>query len=171
VPYLTQVKNFTEQQVVSDIFPVFTYSTFAFTLVAAPASLARHAATPPPRALTRAQLLGCKRVVVLGAACRLSTRLLLLWGRSLAAMQVMQVAFGAGVAAEVVFNGFVFTLVARPSPPRRAQPDARRGPRPTSSSPPPYPRPRWWATCWPRRRASWRWPPAPRSPRSSTPAC
>ena len=59
----------------------------------------------------RAQAFGCKRCIVAGALLRLSTRFLLLWGRTLAAMQFMQVCFGAGVASEVVFNAYVFTLV------------------------------------------------------------
>jgi thiamine transporter 2/3 len=95
VPYLTSVKHFSEQAVVSYIFPVFTYADFAFTLLVAPAS----------------QLLGCKRCVVLGAACRLATRFLLLYGTSLGQMQLMQVFFGAGVASEVVFAAFVLSLV------------------------------------------------------------
>jgi hypothetical protein len=51
---------------------------------------------------------------VAGALCRLATRFLLLWGRGLGAMQVMQVFYGAGVAAETVFNAYVFALVVRP---------------------------------------------------------
>jgi hypothetical protein len=61
----------------------------------------------------RAQAFGCKRCIVAGALLRLSTRFLLLWGRTLAAMQFMQVCFGAGVASEVVFNAYVFALVVR----------------------------------------------------------
>jgi hypothetical protein len=41
VPYLTEVKGFTNEQVMNDIFPVYTYATFAFTVLAAPASQAR----------------------------------------------------------------------------------------------------------------------------------
>jgi hypothetical protein len=41
VPYLTGVKGFTNEQVMNDIFPVFTYSDFAFVVLAAPASQAR----------------------------------------------------------------------------------------------------------------------------------
>jgi hypothetical protein len=41
VPYLTGVKGFTNEQVMNDIFPVFTYTDFAFVVLAAPASQAR----------------------------------------------------------------------------------------------------------------------------------
>jgi hypothetical protein len=44
VPYLTEVKGFTNEQVMNDIFPMYTYATFAFTVLAAPASQARCAA-------------------------------------------------------------------------------------------------------------------------------
>lgn len=60
-----------------------------------------------------AQAFGCKRCIVAGAVARLSTRFLLLWGRSLGDMQLMQVCFGAGVASEVVFNAYVFARVVR----------------------------------------------------------
>ena len=40
VPYLLQVKGFTGEAVWNDIFPVFTYSFFVFTLLAAPATQA-----------------------------------------------------------------------------------------------------------------------------------
>jgi hypothetical protein len=116
VPYLLQVKGFTGDAVWNDIFPVFTYSFFVFTLLAAPATQAR------PRilllsllqalALTlSAQVFGCKPCIVAGALCRLATRFLLLYGRSLTSMRVMQVAYGAGVSAEVVFSAYVFARV------------------------------------------------------------
>jgi len=41
VPYLIDVKNFSPDAVWNDIFPIFTYSYFAFTLLAAPATQAR----------------------------------------------------------------------------------------------------------------------------------
>ncbi len=120
MPYLTDVKGFSGESVWNDIFPVYTYANFAFTLLAAPASQVRRRAvcrltsSQPDAALPlRVQLFGCKACIVAGAACRLATRLFLLWGRSLASMQVMQVAYGAGVAAEVVFNAYVFALVVR----------------------------------------------------------
>ena len=47
MPYLTGVKGFTNEQVMNDIFPVFTYTDFAFVVLAAPASQAR-ARKPPP---------------------------------------------------------------------------------------------------------------------------
>lgn len=41
VPYLMDVKGFTEEEVGNDIFPVFTYTDFAFTCLAAPLSQVR----------------------------------------------------------------------------------------------------------------------------------
>ncbi len=51
--------------------------------------------------------------MVAGALCRLATRFLLLYGRTLGAMQLMQVFYGVGIASEVVFNAYVFALVVR----------------------------------------------------------
>lgn len=51
MPYLTGVKGFSNEQVMNDIFPVFTYSNFAFVVLAAPFSQARptERASPAPR--------------------------------------------------------------------------------------------------------------------------
>ena len=120
VPYLLQVKGFTGDAVWNDIFPVFTYSFFACTLLAAPATQARPqgvlarccSCSHSPRCL---QVFGCKPCIVAGALCRLATRFLLLYGHSLTSMRVMQVAYGAGVSAEVVFSAYVFARVVRKS--------------------------------------------------------
>lgn len=80
VPYLTDVKGFTRDAVTEDIFPVSIYASLAFYLVAGPVS---HA-------------LGCKAFVVLGALCKLATRMILIWGDSLGAMKLMQVLFAVG---------------------------------------------------------------------------
>ena len=120
MPYLLQVKGFTGDAVWNDIFPVFTYSFFACTLLAAPATQARPQGVSllcckrshSPRCL---QVFGCKPCIVAGALCRLATRFLLLYGHSLTSMRVMQVAYGAGVSAEVVFSAYVFARVVRKS--------------------------------------------------------
>ena len=81
VPYLTDVKGFTNAQVTSDIFPVSVYASLAFYLVAGPVSAA----------------LGLKSFLVLGALCKLCTRAILIWGSSIHAMRLMQVS-AAGAA-------------------------------------------------------------------------
>ena len=68
------VKGFSESDVTNSIFPVFTYTDFAFTLLAAPLS----------------QALGCKACIVVGAFARVGTRLLLIYGTTLYEMQAMQ---------------------------------------------------------------------------------
>lgn len=95
-PYLRHNKGFTKDEVNNEIFPVWTYAYLGFAPVFGP--------------LTE---MGTYRIVIIaGAAARLSTRLLLLFGSSVPAMQIMQVAFGVGSATEVATSAFLYTLVA-----------------------------------------------------------
>ena len=103
VPYLTDVKGFTNAQVTSDIFPVSVYASLAFYLVAGPVSAA----------------LGLKSFLVLGALCKLCTRAILIWGSSIHAMRLMQVLFAAGAASDLI-------LFAYPTPTRTIRPRANR---------------------------------------------
>lgn len=75
VPYLTDVKGFSLEVVTNVIFPVSIYASLAFYVVAGPLS----------------HLLGTKTFVVLGALCKLATRMILIWGDSLGTMKLMQV--------------------------------------------------------------------------------
>ena len=61
MPYLTGVKGFTNAQVMNDIFPVFTYTDFAFVVLAAPASQARFrtAETGSATALSLSRRVAC----------------------------------------------------------------------------------------------------------------
>jgi len=115
VPYLLLVKGFSAEDVTSRIFPVYTYADLAATLALVPLS----------------QALGCKRVIVGGALCRLGTRALLLWGTGLPAMQGMQVLYGMGVASEALFTPYVLALqvpAALALTPGLTSPARRQGP-------------------------------------------
>ena len=92
VPYLTDVKGFTNAQVTSDIFPVSVYASLAFYLVAGPVSAA----------------LGLKSFLVLGALCKLCTRAILIWGSSIHAMRLMQVLFAAGAASDLILFAYLY---------------------------------------------------------------
>ena len=61
MPYLTDVKGFTNESVANDIFPVSIYASLVFYLVAGPVS----------------RRIGLKTFVLLGATCKLWTRILL----------------------------------------------------------------------------------------------
>ena len=92
VPYLTDVKGFTNAQVTSDIFPVSVYASLAFYLAAGPVSAA----------------LGLKSFLVLGALCKLCTRAILIWGSSIHAMRLMQVLFAAGAASDLILFAYLY---------------------------------------------------------------
>ena len=64
VPYLKDVKGFSSAQVEADILPVSVYASLVFFLLAGPAASGT----------------STKAVLVAGGACKLLTRVLLLWG-------------------------------------------------------------------------------------------
>ncbi|XP_064981179.1 uncharacterized protein LOC135622856 [Musa acuminata AAA Group] len=96
VPYLTSVKNFTNYQVANSIFPVSVYAQLIFTLIMAPACY----------------YLSHKLVITLGAFGLFLTYLMAWYGQSLIAMQIMQVIYGFGTSARLVFSSYNFLLVA-----------------------------------------------------------
>ncbi|XP_058071653.1 uncharacterized protein LOC131220824 isoform X1 [Magnolia sinica] len=95
VPYLTSVKHFTNFQVTVDIYPCSIYAQLIFTLVMAPACF----------------YLSYKLVIVLGAFALLITYLIIWGGQSLLSMQIMQITYGFGMAARLVFSSYIFLLV------------------------------------------------------------
>lgn len=95
VPYLTDVKGFSGDAVAKDIFPVSIYASLFFYLIAGPAS----------------KRMGLKTFVLCGAACRLWTRMILLWGTSLGAMRLMQVVYAAGTSADAILMAYAYAIV------------------------------------------------------------
>ena len=91
VPYLKDVKGFSSAQVEADILPVSVYASLVFFLLAGPA----------------ASSTSTKAVLVAGGACKLLTRVLLLWGRTLGAMRLMEVAFAAGAASDLMLYAYL----------------------------------------------------------------
>ena len=112
MPYLTDVKGFTNESVANDIFPVSIYASLVFYLFAGPVS----------------RRIGLKTFVLVGATCKLWTRILLVWGTSLGAMQFTQVLFAAGTSADAILLAYAYA-VARPnaSTPNPNPPSARPG--------------------------------------------
>ena len=88
MPYLKDVKGFSSAQVEADILPVSVYASLVFFLLAGPAASGT----------------STKAVLVAGGACKLLTRVLLLWGRTLGAMRLMEVAFAAGAASDLMLR-------------------------------------------------------------------
>ena len=113
MPYLTDVKGFTNESVANDIFPVSIYASLVFYLVAGPVS----------------RRIGLKTFVLVGATCKLWTRILLVWGTSLGAMQFTQVLFAAGTSADAILLAYAYAVA------RKDDVDAR----PNASTPNPNP--------------------------------
>ena len=110
MPYLTDVKGFTNESVADDIFPVSIYASLVFYLVAGPVS----------------RRIGLKTFVLVGATCKLWTRILLVWGTSLGAMQFTQVLFAAGTSADAILLAYAYA-VAREDDVDAAARRAQRG--------------------------------------------
>ncbi|KAL3698934.1 hypothetical protein R1sor_016956 [Riccia sorocarpa] len=95
VPYLTRVKLFSNHQVNIDIFPVGVYATLLFTVLAAPAC----------------HFFSYRAVIIMGTFAKLATFSILFSCQSLFVMQMTQVTYGIGAAADLVFSSFIFLLV------------------------------------------------------------
>ena len=100
-PFLTpflvsDVKNFTKSQLNSEVWP---YSTYSYLVAAFFAFL-----------LT--DLVRYKPVIMLESLCYLSTRVLLIWGVTIASMQWMQVAYGVAEATEIAYYSYIYAAVS-----------------------------------------------------------
>ena len=119
MPYLTDVKGFTNESVANDIFPVSIYASLVFYLVAGPVS----------------RRIGLKTFVLLGATCKLWTRILLVWGTSLGAMQFTQVLFAAGSSADAILLAYAYAVARKDDGDAHPTPTSMPNPNPPSARP------------------------------------
>ena len=92
--YLINVKNLTDTQLATQVWPWSTFGTFALLL---------------PFGLL-AEVLGCRAVVLVGLLCRELTRIMLIFGEGVRMMAAMQVVYAGGDAAQVIFIAYIFTV-------------------------------------------------------------
>ncbi len=95
-PYLEDSKNFTKDQVNAEIYPFWPYSylvsaVFVFLLT----DIARY-----------------KPIILLESVAYLLTRVLLIWGTSVFAMQMMQVVYGVATATEIAYFSYIYAAVS-----------------------------------------------------------
>ena len=100
-PFLTpflvsDVKNFTKSQLNSE---VWSYSTYSYLIASLLACLFT-------------DLVRYKPVIMLESACYLTTRILLIWGVTIASMQWMQVAYGVAEATEIAYYSYIYAAVS-----------------------------------------------------------
>ena len=95
-PYLRETpKNFTDEQLVNEIYPVSTYANLvALFLVFFITDFLRY-----------------KPVIIAEAVAYLATRVFLIWGTSVLSMQLMQVAYGVAMGAEVAYYSYIYAAV------------------------------------------------------------
>lgn len=87
----------TESELDNSVWPVDTYASLLLLL--------------PLGLLAEGDLLGYRGVILLGVLCRQATRVLLLFGGGLGAMQAMQVTYAAATSAEAVYLAYPFVAV------------------------------------------------------------
>ena len=89
------MRELTCVQVYHDVYPVWTYSYLAISLLV----------------FLLTDLVRYKPVIVLEGFAYILTWALLLWGRGLPAMQTMQVAYGFATATEVAYFTYIYAVV------------------------------------------------------------
>ncbi|VBB31359.1 unnamed protein product [Acanthocheilonema viteae] len=95
-PYLvSSFKNFTDVELYSEIYPFWTYSYLLFLV--------------PIFFLT--DILRYKPIIVLEALSLCGTWALLLWGKTVCHMQIMQIIFGISSAAEIAYYSYLYAVV------------------------------------------------------------
>lgn len=94
-PYLVDSKNFTNDEVNSEIYPYWPYSYLVASLFI----------------FLFTDFLRYKPVILLEAFSYLATRFLLIWGTSVFSMQWMQVAYGVASASEVAFFAYIYLAI------------------------------------------------------------
>ena len=87
--------NFSESVVNNSIYPWCTYAYFPFLLTLGPF----------------AELFSYRLTILTGVIGRIATRLLLVYGQTLSSMQIMQITYALGTAAEDVFSAYIFYAV------------------------------------------------------------
>lgn len=95
VPYLIDVKGFSNDTIEQKIFPIWTYAYFVSVVICGLIS----------------EALQYKPILVLGSFARVATRLILIFGSSLAMMQATQFSFGFACGTEVLFYCYIYYLV------------------------------------------------------------
>eukprot|EP01038_Epipyxis_sp_PR26KG_P010731 gene10731-14415_t len=88
-------ENFSMNQVNNMIYPWSTYAYLPFLLLLG----------------TFAELFSYQIAILIGISGRVVTRFLLLYGKSLIDMQLMQVVYSLGTAAEDVFSAYVYYVI------------------------------------------------------------
>ena len=92
---LLKFRSLLPLQVVNEIYPVWTYSYLALLF---PVFLAT-------------DYLRYKPVLILQAASFVATYAVLVWGRGVPAMQVLEMAFGLASATDVAYYSYIYSVV------------------------------------------------------------
>ena len=94
-PYLTEVKNFSNDVTDGEIYPFWTYSYMVSLFIV----------------LFITDYFLYRPLIMTEALTYLSTRVLLIWGSTVLAMQFMQLAYGIATATEIAYYSYIYAVV------------------------------------------------------------
>lgn len=103
--YLKDVKNLTKEQRDAEVYTVYTYGSLLVVFMLAVSKVI---------SLGDKRCAGCigdKTIILLGCGGRVATRLLLLFGEGLRAMQLMQAVYSVGIVGEVAFYAYCLKVI------------------------------------------------------------
>lgn len=93
--YLIEVKDFSDEQVNDQIYPIWTYASLICLLVVAFIS----------------EIFSYKHLIVTEGLSQLATRLLLIWGKTLFWIQMTQVTFAWAWSSEVIYYTYLIAII------------------------------------------------------------
>lgn len=104
--FLIEVKHLTKHQRDAEVYTIYTYGSLVVVFLLAMAKILGLKGR-----LRCPSLVSDKAIILLGCSGRMATRLLLLYGTGLRAMQLMQVVYSLGIAGEFAFYAYCLKVV------------------------------------------------------------
>ena len=96
-PYLNSTyKHLSNEQLSSQVYPIWTYSYLVVLFIV----------------FIITDVLRYKPLVITEASAYLTTRILLIWGNGVLAMQFMQIAYGIATGTEIAYYSYIYALVS-----------------------------------------------------------
>jgi len=107
--YLNDVKHLTKHQRDAQVYTIYTYGSLVVVAILAVARVISFTS------LRNTIFMSDRSTILLGCSGRLAARTLLLFGKSLFAMQVMQIAYSIGIIGEIAFYAYCLKVIPRQS--------------------------------------------------------
>lgn len=103
--YLKEVKHLTKHQRDAEVYTIYTYGSLLVVSLLALSKVVSLKGSRHPAFMSD------KAIILLGCSGRMATRLLLLFGEGLLAMQLMQIVYSVGIIGEIAFYAYCLKVV------------------------------------------------------------